>query len=305
MRRLLLRGLAAALAVAVTATPALALRVAVMPPPSTTTKVIQAEMVLVGKVVGIDSETVDLEIYPGQPKVAHSVANVKIESALFGVKNVTHVKIAFVKTDQPGGPGPGRVPRPGGFGQQLYNPAEGNEGVFFLQKHPGSDNYFSVAPGHTPVLSADPNYKTELANVKAMVSAFTDPVKALSAEKDEDRLANALSLAHKYRVSPAVNPTGLLDETPVPAEQTKLFLKVLTDLDWTKHANAPRLADALGLMPGNYGIPRVTAGDGEAPMAARQKAFKAWAEKYGAKYEVRKVSAKQLPTTGSPPASRK
>ncbi len=281
MRRFLLGGLVATLALGVTATPARALRVAVMAPPSTTTKVIQADMVVVGKVVGIDADTVDLEVYPGQPKVAHSVANVKIESGMFGVKNVTHVKIAFVKAEQPGGGGPGGGPgnrfvRPGGFGLAQYNPAEGNEGVFFLQKHPGSDNYYSVTAGHTPVLSADPNYKTELANVKAMLSTFTDPVKALSAEKDEDRLANALSLAHKYRISPAVNPTGLLDETPVPAEQTKLFLKVLTDLDWTKHANAPRLADSLGLMPGNYGIPRVTAGDGEDPMAARQKAFKAW-----------------------------
>lgn len=293
MRRFLLRGLAAAALAAVAAAPAFALRVAVMPAASTKTKTFQADTVVVGKVTGIDAETVDLEVYPGQPKVAHSIANIKIESALVGAKNVTHVKVAFVKADQPGGGAPGRPIRPG-FGGQQYTPAEDHEGVFFLQKHPGSDNHYTVQMGHAPVLSTDAKYKDELATVKAMVAAFADPVKALSAEKAEDRLANALSLAQKYRVAPTNNPSGVLDETPIPEEQTKLFLKVLSDADWTKHPDAARLADALGLMPGNYGIPRVTPGDGEDAMAARQKAFKAWAEKFGSKFEVKKVSAKPL-----------
>lgn len=295
MRRFLLRGLAAAAVAALAASPALALRIAVMPNASTKVKVFQADTVVVGKITGIDAETVDLEVYPGQPKVAHAVANIKIETAFLGAKNVTHLKVAFVKNDQPGGGG-GRPIRPG-FGGQQYTPAEDHEGVFFLQKHPGSDTYYTVQMGHAPVLSADAAYKTELASVKAMVGAFADPVKALSADKDEDRLANALSLAQKYRVAPTNNNSGVLDETPIPAEQTKLFLKVLTDLDWTKHADAPRLADALGLMPGNFGIPRVTAGDGEDAMAVRHKAFKAWADKFGGKYEVKKVTAKPL-TTG-------
>ncbi len=294
MRRFLLRGLAAAVVAAfAAAAPAYALRVAVMPAASTKTKTFQADTVVVGKVVGIDQETVDLEIYPGQPKVAHAVANIKIESALVGAKNVTHVKVAFVKADQPGGgSGPGRG-RPG-FGGQQYTPAEDHEGVFFLQKHPGSDTYFTVQMGHAPVLSTDANYKNEVVSVKAMVAAFADPVKALSADKAEDRLANALSLAQKYRAAPTNNPSGVIDETPIPADQTKLFMKVLTDLDWAKHADAPKLADALGLMPGNYGIPRVTGSDGEDAMAARQKAFKAWADKFGGKFEVMKVSAKPL-----------
>ena len=65
-------------------------------------------------------------------------------------------------------------------------------------------------------------------------------------------------------------------------------------MDWGKHPDAARTADALGLMPGNFGMPRTTAGDGEDVMAARQKAFKAWFEAYGSKFEVKKVSAKPL-----------
>lgn len=306
MRRFFLCGLAALAAVALAAPPSQALRIAVMPNASTKTKMIHADAVVVGKVTGIDKETVDLPQYPGGPKIAHTVANVKIETAVFGAKNVTHVKVVFVKPgEQPQGdqlPGkPGR-PIPGGPGRggfQPFIPAEDQEGVFFLHKHPSAENYFIVQMGHNPVLSSDANYKGELDTVKAAAAAFADPVKALKAEKDEDRLANALSLAQKYRVSPMNNQTGVMEETAIPADETKLFLKVLTELDWTKHADAPRLADALGLMPGNYGIPRVSAGDGEEPLAARQKAFKAWAEKYGAKYEVKKISAK-APTEKQP-----
>jgi hypothetical protein len=94
--------------------------------------------------------------------------------------------------------------------------------------------------------------------------------------------------------------SGVLDETPVAADETKLLLKVLADADWVKDADAPRLADALGLMPGNYGLPRVAAGDGEEPMAARQKAFKAWAEKHADKFVLNKVSAKPLPPESQP-----
>jgi hypothetical protein len=307
MRRFFLCGLAALAAIALAAPPTQALRIAVMPNASTKTKLIHADAVVVGKVTGIDKETVDLPQFPGGPKVAHTVANVKIETAVFGAKNVTHVKLAFVKPGeqpQPGGdPLPGRPIRPGipgRGGQQVFIPAEDQEGVFFLHKHPSAENYFIVQMGHNPVLSSDPNYKGELDTVKAAAAAFADPVKALQAEKDEDRLANALSLAQKYRVAPMNNQTGVTEETAVPVEETKLFLKVLSDLDWTKHADAARLADALGLMPGNYGIPRVSAGEGEEPMAARQKAFKAWAEKYGAKFEVKKVSAK--PATEKQPA---
>lgn len=297
MRRFFLCGLTAVAAISLAAPPAWALRIAVMPAASTKTKVLQAEVVVVGKVTGIDKETVDLEPYPGAPKVAYSVANIKIETGLVGAKNVTHVKVAFLKPVEQGGQrgGPG-APGRGGFrpGQPAYTPVDEHEGVFFLQKHPGSDGYYSIAVNHNPILTSDAKYKDELASVKAMVITFADPVKAMSAEKDEERLTNALSLAQKYRTAPQNNASGLYDETPIPADQTKLFLKVLTDVDWTKYADAPRLADALGLMPGNYGIPRVSVGEGEEPLAARQKAFKAWADKYGTKFEVKQVSAKPV-----------
>lgn len=316
MRRFFLCGLAAAAAVALSATPAQALRIA-LPVATTKQKAMQADAVVVGKVTGIDKETVDLEQFPGGPKVPHTVANIKIETALLGAKNITHLKLAYVKPgdDQPGGggggidggpvfpggpggPGIGR-PFPGG-GFQAFTPAEDQEGVFFLKKHPTSDKHFVVDFGHTPVLSSEASYKDELAKVTAIATTFADPLKALKVEKAEERLANALTLAQRYRTAPQNNMSGVLEETPIPADEAKLLLKVLTEVDWAKEADAPRLADALGLMPGNYGLPRVAATDGEEPMAARQRAFKAWAEKYADKFVVTKVSAKPLPPDAQP-----
>jgi hypothetical protein len=310
MRRFFLCGLAAAAAVALAATPAQALRIALPVAASTKTKAMQADAVVVGKVTGIDKETVDLEQFPGSGKVPHTVANIKIETSLLGAKNVTHIKLAYVKPGEegqpgdvfPGGPGIGR-PFPG-RGFQAFTPTEDQEGVFFLQKHPTSDKHFVVPMGHSPILSTDANYKDELEKVKGMAGTFADPVKALKVEKEEERVANALTLAQKYRSAPQNNNSGVLEETAIPAEETKLLLKVLAEVDWTKHADAPRLADVLGLMPGNYGIPRVAAGDTEEPLAARQKAFKAWADKYAAKFEVKKVAAKPMPADAQPKPGR-
>ena len=309
MRRFFLCGLAAATAVALAAPPAQALRIALPVAASTKTKTMQADAVVVGKVTGIEKETVDLEMAPGSGKVPHTVANIKIETSLYGAKNVTHLKLAFVKPGDEGQPGdvnPGRpikplpFPGPGGRGGQQYIPTEDQEGIFFLQKHPTSDKHFVVQFGHAPVLASDAKYADELATVKAMTAAYADPLKALKAEKVEDRVTGALALAQKYRGQPANNLSGVLEETPVPAEESRLFLQVLADADWGKNADAARLADALGLIPGNYGIPVVLPGDSDDPLAARQKAFKAWAEKYGAKFEVKKVSAKPMPAQKNP-----
>jgi hypothetical protein len=269
---------------------------------STKVKAMQADAVVVGKVTGIDKETVDLEPFPGQPKVTHTIATIKIETALLGAKNVTHIKLAHITPGEGGQPGGGfgdrkRFP---GRGFQPFVPAEEQEGVFFLKRHPTSDKHFVVLVGHNPILSTDAAYKDELEKVKGIAGTFADPVKALKADKEEERVANALTLAQRYRQAPPNNMSGVLEETPIPAEETKLLLKVLTEADWTKHADAPRLADALGLMPGNYGLPRVSAADQEEPLAARQRAFKAWAEKHADKFVVNKVSAKPLPADAQP-----
>lgn len=296
MRRIVLFNWLAIVAVVLSAASAPALRIAMPGNLSLQQKLFAADAVVVGKVTAIEKETVDLEQYANGPKVAHTVAVVKLESSLVGAKNVTHVKVVFVKPgEQPQSEVPqGRLrPLPApvrpGFGPVVLTDKQ--EGVFFLSKHPTSGAYYQINAGHLPLNASDNNYKDELAKVTASAAAFADPVKALTVEKVDERVQSALSLAYRYRMHPTNNPTGVIQEEAIPSEESKLMMKVLLEADWAK-TDAPKVADALGLMPGQYGIPDVRPAEGEDVNAVRQKTFKAWHATFGDKFQVKKVTAK-------------
>lgn len=306
MRRFLFAAAVLALAV----TPAVALRVA-MPNLTTAQKAVQADAVVVGKVTEIEKEEVEVTPYQGATdKVKMKVAAIKIEDGLIGAKNVTHVKVLMPGAageqpviDQPGGPAArpaiGRIPPRGGFGQVTLK--EGDEGMFFLAKHPTAANYYVINPGNQPVAAKDENYKTELTKVKATVSVLADPMKALKAEKAEDKLAAAATLVQKYRRGLSV-PSK---EEAIPAEESKAILKIIADADWmaaTKpqpgvvvdyQAQPANLASMLGLFPGSPNGPaRVTVKPGENYQAKSAEAFKEWYAKSGDKYEIKRFVPK-------------
>ena len=110
MRRILFA--AAVAAVALIASPAVALRIA-MPIQNTTQKTVQADAVVVGKVTEIEKDEVEVLPHQGATdKVKMRVAVIKVETGLAGAKNVTHVKVLMpgAAADQPAQP----EPLPGG-----------------------------------------------------------------------------------------------------------------------------------------------------------------------------------------------
>ncbi len=261
-------------------------------PVNLTQKILASEIVVSAKVQSLEAETVDLAQYQGATnKVPYTIANLKIETAFFGAKNITHLKVAFQNTPA--------LPFDGGganTARQLnlslpVSLSEGQEGVFFLVKHPTSVGHYIVNLGHDPLDAKAKGYKDELAQVKAASAVLRDPEKALAAEKVEERIESALFLARKYRSYPVPSPAKGVDQIPIPEAETKLMLKILIDSDWSK-TDAHKVADALGLIPGQYGIPDVLPGDGEDLNAVRSQAFKAWHEKYGAKFAVQKFTPK-------------
>ncbi len=302
MRRILFAGMVFA-SIAVAQQPAKALRIAIQNF-STSQKVAQAEVIVTGKVTSVEKETVELPQFPGdKTKVAFTVAVIKIETILGGAKNVTHLKVAFQA--QPGAVGNedapqiGRRPFPGrGFGPiQL---TDGQEGIFFLQKHPGSDSYYSVQQGFTPVAAKDDNYKEELVKVKSILDAIADPVKALQAEKLDARLTASAAIISKYRQPVR---SGQLVEVAIPAEETKLIMKTLLEADWAAadmpgagfdyQASGPGIASLAGLYPGNNGIPQFMVKPGESYNGLWKETIKTWYEKNGAKFEIKKFVAKE------------
>lgn len=231
MNRFLLTPAAAGLLVLLTTLPAPALRIAMKPPVQ---RALSADAVVIGKVTSIEKETVDATPFAGAPnKISYKVAVVKIDTALAGVKDVTHIKVGFIPPPPaaPAEPVPGG-PRPA-IGRINIMPElkVGSEFVFFLAKHP--DAGFYTLPAMSPPLDLKAEEtKKEIEALKKVLSITADPMKALKAEKAEDRAVAATILATKYRSYPDAG--GEVDQVAIPADESKLILKGLAEADWTK-----------------------------------------------------------------------
>ena len=301
MRRFFL--VAALATLALTAAPASAL--VMIANFNTAQKALQADAVVVGKVSEIEKEEVEVLPHQGATdKTKMKVAVIKIETGLVGAKNVTHVKVLMpgAAAEQPaqplpGRPGIGRPIRLGGFGPISLK--EGEEGLFFLAKHPTAANYFTINPGHNPIPAKAETYKDDVAKVKAVVAVVADPMAALKADKPADRLTAAATLIQKYRRGLTVPAK----EVAVPAEETKAILKTLLDADWTAadkptpgfdYQSAPsNLVGQLGLYPGSpNGLAQFQTKPGESYNAKYFEAFKAWHAKAGDKFDVKKFVPK-------------
>lgn len=189
-------------------------------PPNPVQRALQSEAVLTGKVTAIEKEPVEVEEVKGSPKMPFKVAVIKIETALAGAANMTHIKVGFPAN---AAPGRGRGP--------VVALEENQEGVFFLTKHPSGQFYtFNWMTG--PVFTADENYKATLANVKKALAAVADPGKALKSEKAEDRSFAAIALILKYRSAPQTG--GEIGLEKIAADDSKLILKGLSEANWSK-----------------------------------------------------------------------
>lgn len=205
-----------------------------------------AEVVVVGKVTAIEKDTVDAPQFAGaKEKVAYKVAVVKIEKSFAGANNLTHIKVGFIPRPPapPGGPpaagGPGvarpaiRPIRPGLQAPELK---EGQEMLFFLDKHPSAD-FYVMPPMSPPVDASTDAGKKEVEQVKKVTELLADPMKALKSDKADVRAEAAALLVMKSRSYPTSG--GEADQVPIDAEQSKLILKALAEADWKAVQKGP------------------------------------------------------------------
>ncbi len=283
----------AALVVAVVAVPVEAKRVA--RPFSPVEKVARAELVVSGSVSAVQKDPVMLVQYAGDPnKVAHTVATIKIEKGLLGTGKLTEVKVAFVA---PPKPDPNVPVRPGRGGFQPVNLTPGQEGVFFLTKHPGGD-YYTVTPMMQPLNAKDPEYKAQLEVATKAAAAIADPVKALKAAKPEDRFLAATTLLTKFRTVPDGVETEIVK---VPTDETRLILKALLEGDWAKYdpntVNGSQAFYSLALTAKDGWVQPVVVNTPGAPPvdfnAVMKDAFGKWIDGPGKNYQISKIAPKQ------------
>lgn len=193
-------------------------------------KVAHAQVVVAGKVTAVEKGTVDAIRFPGDTeKVPHKVVVIKIDKGIVGGDTVTHLKVGFIP---PPPVDPNAPVRPGRGGLPAVDLKEGQEGVFFLVKHP-SGEFYTITPMLAPLDAKAENYKAQVETVTKAAAVLADPMKALKSDKPADRYFAATALIAKYRSYPEF--AGEMETVKVDAEQSKLILKALAEGDWKKY----------------------------------------------------------------------
>ena len=271
--------------------------------PTATQKAMGSKLVVAGT-VSLGKETVDLAAYPGTPtKTAYRVATIKVTDTLIGDK-ADAVKVLIAPSDpvQPVFEYPGQP-------QQYFPPfpnqiqvIDGQEGVFFLVKHPTAADQYTLAQGQPPLSPLDTKYKDDLAAVKQMAAIYADPVKALKAEKPDDRMKAAYAITLRYRQPPPFDGKQPAEKS-IPAEETKLIFQAMLDADWEKWdkpqqdpnidytLNPTGLIGLIGVYagaPGKANFPQVRPQPNQGFSAAYRDAFKEWMTGNGKEFEIKR-----------------
>ena len=222
--------------------PAKALRVA-MPNRTPVQQAMTAEVVIVGKVVEIEKEITKASSNPGvKDKVDYHVAVVKVSEAIQGAKGLTTVRVGWMPSPRLGGPAidqPAIQPiRRPPLQQAQVSLTEGQEGCFFLSKHHDGD-FYVMQQGGSPLDKKAADFDKQLTSVKKLMKAFEDPKTALIAKDVAERQFTACMLIQKYRTYPQVNtPNAKVVQEPIDAEESKLILQALSEMEWGKFDQA-------------------------------------------------------------------
>ena len=270
--------------------------------PSAQQRAVNSQLVVSGTAAQ-EKEPAEVEQFKGSPvKVKYKVFSVKVADTLVGEK-AEKVRIlvgpgdfAAVQFEQPGQPAPPYFPAYLNSVQLI----DGQEGVFFLTRHPMADGWVLVA-GNPPLNPLDTRYKDDLAAVKAVAATYADPIKALKAEKADDKMKAAAVLLTRYSRPPAYDGKPY-ERKAVPAEEAKLIFQAMLDADWEVWdkpqqpgevrdytLNPTNLLGQMQVYQGAKGaasFPPVQPKPGQGYTAAYKEAFVAWREGAGKDFQV-------------------
>ncbi len=263
-----------------------ALRLKELAPQGVAQQTVQSEAVLVGKVTSFEKDLAEVKAHPdAKETAAYTIAIVKVETAIRGLKNATHVKVGFVLR---------AVPQQGeellsSEPQRNLNLQEGGEYLLLLHKHPVGGFYTyseSTPPQKLPAEAA-------VAEAKLAAGAIADPMKALKAEKAQDRALAAIVLLTYYR-QPASR--GEVELVPIDAAENAAILKAISEGDWTVavtgYTTLSSFYQFLGVGESD-GWKHPVAKPGENHNLVMQKAYQDWLAGPGAKFRFQKYVAKR------------
>lgn len=238
-----------------------------------------ADLCVIGTVIEFDDEPVQAKPYPGAADPAsYTVAVVKVEMNIHGAKNITHVRVGFIPP-QP------NIKR--GYDLPLLEVDQ--KLCLFLNQH--LDAAITTMPVTSPPIEVNDASKEIVARIRQMATVYADPLKALKADKAEDRTFAAGSLLYRY----LQRRTSYIPTTTeaIPAEETKAILAVLADADWTAGGvfAVPLLVQQVGLTSAQ-GFRPIQPKPGQDANHLLRDEFKRWVADEGAKYTLKRIVPK-------------
>jgi hypothetical protein len=251
--------------------------------PSLAQRLALADMVLVGKVSGLEPELVHaspLLKIPGVGKIPYQVAVVSVATPILGGKAPSQVRVGYVVLSSAAKESQIKYRR-----LARVKLAEGQEGCFFLTKHPEEPFYVAQAAYEFLDQSKTKDYDKKLAEIKHNAELLRDPGAGLQSRSSADRLRTAAMLIFRYRTARVVY-TGQPTTAPIDASQSRRILAALADAEW-KEEEAP-----LELSPFSLFMRLdLTPEDGWSPpgtVAGQITAAKKWLAENRNKYRIQK-----------------
>jgi hypothetical protein len=252
-----------------------------LPEVSLPQRVALADLVFVGKVQTLEENLVEanpLLKVPGAGKVPFRMAVVRVDTVIVGPRKLDEARVGFVET---GAPGTRFVGTPSGQAKLQA----GQEGIFFVRKHP--DEAFCVAAAAWNFLdrSQAKEFDVNVALVKRCAGLLQDPAAGLRSKDADHRLLTAAMLIFRYRTVQWVLQ-GPSRTEPIDAEQSKLLLSILAEGPLDEENPRLRLSRfklflRLGLTPADgWHPPRILK---EVPAAAAR-----WLQENGSMYRVQR-----------------
>lgn len=257
----------------------------VVPTYSPVEKAARAEIIVVGTVTAIEKESVTAGDPNGNTR-AHKIAVLKVEKVLFGADVPKRLAIAFV----PDTDSTVFVRPPGRGGYEAVNLAVDHSGVFFLAKD-ASGEFYTIDPALAPLDTKGKNYNAEEELATRAATVLTDPMKALKAEKAEDRFFAANVLLLRYRSWPKTKDA---ETALVSKEESAAILKALAEGDWKPEPRDPahtqgfRLLDLTEKDGWKYPMPK----PGADFVDLTKEAYVKWLAGPGKDYRIKKLVPK-------------
>jgi hypothetical protein len=251
--------------------------------PSLPQRVAIADLVIIGKVTALEPDQVEaspLLKVRGGGKIPYQIAVVSVQTSILGPKAPAQVRVAYVVLLTATKGSQTKYRRLARVKLEV-----GQEGCFFLTKHPEEPFYVAQAAYEFLDQAKTKDYARKLAEIKKCAELLHDPDAGLQSKSHADRLVTSAMLIFRYRTAQFAY-TGKPTTAPVDALQSRRILAALAEADWKEDETPLELSPFSLFMRLD-----LTPEDGWNPpqnLTAQISAAKKWLRENESKYRIQK-----------------